>query len=286
MRRWTWLICGGLLLGSTTVASAESQDFYPPCTKTPTKGDQEAAEGAFKAGFGSYQEGDYSKAIMYWMDAYERDCTAHALLLNLANAHERMGDKQKAVHALEIYLKRAKEIPNRPTIERRVENLEAQIAAEAPAPEPKEDPAAKKPKDEPKPPPVEADDGVEGETSGGKSIVPWIVVGAGGVMTIVGGVVYLGGSSKVSDAEDVCPGRECPNTPEGQKALSDGDDGRSQMTVGGVLAGVGLAGVAGGLTWHFFFDNPDGGTDTAANKPMVQPTVRPDYAGVTVGGSF
>lgn len=285
MRRWTWLICGGLVLGSTTMASAQSADPYPPCTKTPTKGDQEAAEGAFKAGFGSYQEGDYNKAIMYWMDAYQRDCTAHALLLNLANAHERMGDKKKAVYALKVYLERAKDIPNRPQIERRVENLEALIASEAPPPPPPEaKPPETKPEDKPAPPPQ--DDGVKVETSGGKSIAPWIVVGASGALTLVGGLVYLGGNSKVKDSEDVCPDRVCPLTPEGQAAQSDGDDGRKQMTIGGVVAGVGLVGVAGGLAWHFFFDNPDPESGTAAPNTTMQPTFAPDYAGVTLGGSF
>lgn len=281
MRRWTWLICGGLMLGSTTTASGQEPEPYPPCTKTPTKGDQEAAEGAFKAGFGSYQEGDYSKAIMYWLDAYERDCTAHALLLNLANAYERMGDRKKTVHALKTYLERAKDVPNRPALERRVKNLEDQLAAEAPPPPP---PETKQPEKTPPPPPPK-DTGPEEETKGGKSIVPWIVVGAGGAITIVGGLVYLGGSSKVSDAEAVCPDRECPNTPEGQAAQSDGDDGRKSMTAGGVVAGIGLATVAGGLAWHFLWDNPDEGS-TAKPSTTLQPAMQPDYAGLTFSGTF
>lgn len=124
------------------------------------------------------------------------------------------------------------------------------------------------------------------KSSGGKSIAPWIVVGASGALTLVGGLVYLGGKSKVSDSEETCPDRVCPTTPEGQAAQSDGDDGRKQMTIGGVVAGVGLVGVAGGLAWHFFFDNPEGDSGTAKPNTTMQPTLGPDYAGVTLGGSF
>ena len=49
-------------------------------------------------------------------------------------------------------------------------------------------------------------------------IAPWIVVGAGGALTLVGGLVYLGGKSKVDDAEAICPGRVCPATEDGQSA--------------------------------------------------------------------
>jgi hypothetical protein len=106
------------MLGPVTlVAAGDASDPYPACTKQPSPADQEAAQGAFKAGFGSYQEGDYPKAILYWSDAYTRDCTAHALLLNLANAYERMGDKKATVQALEVYLERAKDLPNRPQLE-------------------------------------------------------------------------------------------------------------------------------------------------------------------------
>ena len=285
MRRWTWLICGGLLLGSTTIASADTADPYPACTKTPTKGDQEAAEGAFKAGFGSYQEGDYSKAIMYWTDAYQRDCTAHALLLNLANAHERMGNKKEAVRALKTYLERAEEVPNRTQLERRVENLEAQIAAEAPATKPDDTP--KPLPGDPQPDPSE-DGGVKVDSSGGKSIAPWIVVGVGGALSVVGGLVYVGGKNKVDDADAICPDREnCPTTEAGKAAKADGNDGRNQMTLGGAMVGVGLAGVAGGLAWHFFFDNPEPESEAAASpSTTLQPTLGPSYAGISLGGSF
>lgn len=277
MRRWTWLICSGLVLGSLGLNGSAAA--YPACTKTPTKADQEAAEGAFKAGFGSYQEGDYPKAIMYWEDAYRRDCTAHLLLLNLANAFERIPDKPKAVDALKAYLEVAGDIPNRAQLERRVENLEAQIAAEREAAAAK--PPEPTPVTEPPPPTTQPED----SSSTGKTITPWIVVGASGAVTIVGAVVFLGGSKKVSDAEEVCSDRKCPPTPAGQDARADGDDGRKQMTVGGIVMGVGLAGVAGGLVWHFL-EKPS--TDAASLKPRrtLQPTFTQDYAGLTLGGTF
>jgi len=277
IRPWSWWLSAAVAL-QTMSASADTQSPYPVCTKTPTKADQEAAEGAFKAGFGSYQEGDYDKAIMYWEDAYQRDCTAHALLLNLASVHEKKAQWAQAKIALEVYLERATDVPNRAQIERRIENLKAQIAAMDSTSKP---PAVAEP-----PPKPDGADETKEPSSEGKSIVPWIVVGAGGVISIVGVVLYAGGSSKVSDAESVCGNsRKCPNTPAGRQASIDGDDGRTQMTTGAIVTGVGLAGVAGGLVWHFFFDNPSSDSSVAP-RTRLQPAIGQGYTGLSLGGSF
>jgi hypothetical protein len=277
------------MLAPLTALGADGVQDYPPCVEQPSAANREAAEGAFKAGSGSYNEADYPKAILYWRDAYDRDCTAHLLLMNLANAFERMGDRKAAVHALRIYLERVPDAPNRAQLEKRIENLDKQIAAEKQAPvlaptesapvEPQQ--ATLEPQQAKLEPQQDA-----GSAKGGKSIAPWIVVGAGGAVTLVGALVYLGGSSKVSDAEKVCTsGRKCPPTDKGRAAQEDGDDGRQQMDIGGVLAGVGLAGIAGGLVWHFVFDKPSD-AKSASRSTTLQPDVSPGYAGVTFGGSF
>src|SRR5688500_20314045 len=94
------------------------------CTEEPQENNITAAKGAYQAGKASYKEADYERAITYWEDAYRRDCTAHALLLNLARAYELHGQKHQAVIALETYLIRKPDAPQRGQIERRIERSE------------------------------------------------------------------------------------------------------------------------------------------------------------------
>ena len=83
---------------------AEGVTQYAQCAHEPTETDLTAAKGAFQAGNASFDEADYPRAIVYWEDAYRRDCTAHALLLNLARAYELNGNKPQAVVALQTYI--------------------------------------------------------------------------------------------------------------------------------------------------------------------------------------
>ncbi len=274
MRRWTWLICGGLVLAPVAaVVAGDTTEAYPICEGEPSPAQRQAAQGAFQAGSGSYQEGEYTKAVEYWRDAYRRDCTAHMLLLNLANAYERLGDRRAAVLALKTYLERQKDITDRPMLEKRIKNLEDQIAAaEAASAKPSAAPPPASSSPAPAPAPTQT-----ATTTAGKSITPWIVVGAGGILTVVGVLTYAGGKSKVDDAEAACPDRVCADPAIQNK----GNDGREQMNLGGVLTGLGLAGVAGGLVWHFVFDKP-GNPSTG----RLAPAVAPGYAGMSYGGTF
>src|SRR5882724_283737 len=129
-----WLVAGIISLSSTTAFAADTKTPFPPCTTVPTESDRKAAQGAFAAGQGSFNEADYATAITYWRDAYRRDCTAHALLLNLARAYELKPDRPEAVNALETYLLRKPDAPDADQIRRRIDNLKSQMAASAPPP--------------------------------------------------------------------------------------------------------------------------------------------------------
>ncbi len=298
MRRFTWLICGALVVGVGTAVLADDSDSYSACASKPTDAERKAAQGAFAAGNGSFNEADYKTAIMYWRDAYRRDCTAHALLLNLARAYELHGDKRAAIVALRTYLERNPDPASRPQIERRIENLEAQLKStqsQAMAPMPDAgsaaQPAASVAPMTPSQPSVDGSGERTANVQPGsasdktsdqhRSVMPWIAVGAGGLLTIVGAIVYAGGSSKVSDAEGACPLRkEC--APD---VTDDGNSGRSQMTIGGVLAGVGVAALAGGLVWNFAFNDPRSST-TSAKRPTLVPNVGPGFGGLSVNAQF
>jgi tetratricopeptide (TPR) repeat protein len=290
---------------STSSAAAAGADpktgdpkaAFPPCTTTVTEADRKAAQGAFAAGQGSFNEADYQTAITYWRDAYRRDCSAHALLLNLARAYELKGDRGEAVNALETYLQRKPDVAEADQIRRRIENLKSQMAAEkpaAPAPAPPVMPV-------PAPavataPPITSAPSVAPaptdttETSQGRSPIPLVVASGGGVLGVVGAVVLASGVSKVQEAEKVCPTHKCADdVPGAGEAIELGNAGRQQQQIGGVLLGAGVAAVGGGLLWYFL-SSPSSDTSPktafSLRRAITTPAVGPGYAGISLGGSF
>lgn len=285
MRRWTYLLCGALVLGSFATMAAPEPQPYPICQGKPTEGDQRAAKSLFTAGQVSFNEADYRTAIQYWRDAYKRDCTAHLLLVNLARAYELAGDKRESVTALKLYLEREPKASDAPQIQRRIENLERDLAGPQPTATASGQHATPTPTSVgPQPTGTAAPTATGTSAPGGdapkRSIAPWIVVGAGGALTVVGLLVYAGGKSKVSEAEDKCP----THTDCSAEDTDLGEDGRKQANVGGALTWIGVAGVAGGLVWQFAFNKPK--PKPAAGLTNVGPTFGRGFTGLSLQGQF
>jgi hypothetical protein len=295
-----WLLSGTITLGSVAAFAADTKTAYPTCSTTPTDADRKAAQGAFTAGQGSFNEADYPTAIMYWRDAYRRDCTAHKLLLNLARAYELKGERAEAVGALETYLARKTDDPDAEQIQRRIQNLKAQLAPAAPTPAPAAMLA---------PAPVATTAAAEPQPTGPQAklnLPPLLVLGGGVVVAIIGGVVYAGGQSKISDSEKICPSRNCPSNPyaagTGQAKLwndanasliadaqSQGNAGVKQSNIGGVIAGVGLVAVISGGVWFLMTPRKpvaSAHTSTPGAITSIEPTITRGFAGVSLGGSF
>jgi tetratricopeptide (TPR) repeat protein len=292
-----WVVTGILTLSSAGAFAADSKVSFPPCTTAPTDADRKAAQGAFAAGQGSFNEADYATAITYWRDAYRRDCTAHALLLNLARAYELKGDRAEAIASLETYLQRKPDAPDADQIKRRIENLKAQQASAAPqptatatAPMPTSTGTGAMP---PPPPP-------ETGHSKGRSILPLVLLGGGGaVVGVVGAVMLSGGAAKVSEAEDECSKfstsgstRNCDVKahPQLQASIDKGNEGRSQETLGGVLIGVGVAAIGTGVILYLT-SAPSGSAQgpsgvTVAKNTQLTPAVSPSFAGFSLAGHF
>jgi hypothetical protein len=274
-----------LILTPVIVVAQEQVKPYEECTREPTEGDVGAAKGAFQAGQAAFNEADYPKAITYWEDAFRRDCTANALLLNLARAYELNGQKRQGVVALQTYLQREPNSPQRDQIQRRIDVLNNQIAAATPtaAPTATTTPTATPTSTGPVQPDTPPDSG------GKKPLVPLIVAGVGGAVAIVGGILYLGAASDVKEIEDRCGGgRKCENEAD----ITAGNDARDRQTVAGIitLGGVGIA--VGGLVWYLVSE-PEG-AQTAKNRgrqvtkraPRVAPAFAPGFAGLGVSGTF
>jgi tetratricopeptide (TPR) repeat protein len=252
-----------------------------------SKGDVDRAHTVFLSGKQYLDESNYDKAISYFDDAYSIDCSVHAILPIIATAYERKGDKGEAVRALEEYLRRSPNAPDREHIERRIKNLSDQLSHAEPAasataassagtapaapppsatPEPSATPAAA---------PTEQPASVS-PPSHSRSPGPWILTGVGGAATITGIVVWIVGHGDISTAETACNGR----TGCQPSVASQGNSGRRLETAGAVVGGVGLATLAGGLVW-LLLQKP-------AESPaaFVSPVVAPGYAGITMGSSL
>ncbi|HEY6077705.1 MAG TPA: hypothetical protein VIW29_02820 [Polyangiaceae bacterium] len=270
------------------LASAEEPTkTYPDCGREPTDAEVAAAKGAFQAGNASFNEADYARAIDYWEDAYRRDCTANPLLLNLARAYELAGRKRQAVVALETFLAREPNSGEKDQINRRVDVLKKKIAEEDAAVAALPPPAATgaaaangagNAPVEPAPAPQAR-----------RSVGPWIVIGVGGVATLVGIGGLTTNKKKLDEATAECGagGRaEC----DSQEAIDKGNDARTAMNVSGVLLGVGLAAVAGGVVWAVL----DGKRVAKANAASAErgrrltllPMLGPKFSGVSLSGSF
>jgi hypothetical protein len=278
-----WLLGSAVVLAPALAHAEDEPKPYPECTKAPSDAETAAAKGAYQAGNASFDEADYPRAITYWEDAYRRDCTANLLLKNLARAYELYGQKRQAVVALETYIVREPTTGDKDQIQRRIEVLKKQIAAEKAAPPP----TGATPPVAPVVPvtttPTEPEPSPTAHT-GKRPIAPLIVAGAGGVVLIVGVVVYAGGAKDVKHYEDLCPSHNCTGT----DAVANQDaanKARTKKITGGVVTGVGAAVLAGGLIWYFVQPRS---TETTGSllKPNVTPALTPGYAGLALSGAF
>ncbi len=280
------------------LAQSGSAGYPAACDpKTVSKSDVDRAHTVFLSGKGFLDESNYDKAISYFKDAYSIDCSVHAILPIIATAYERKGDKASAVTALQEYLKRVPNASDREVVERRIKNLQDQMstAVVASAPTASASATASAPPSATASAPVAPPSATAIPTSsatatpppesGGHSVAPWIVVGIGGAAVVAGVVLYAVGAPQISDAENTCPppSHTCPPTAKGSSAISEGNNGRTLETVGVVMGSVGLAGVAGGLIWHFLEPT---GSSSPPSGAGVAPVVAPGYAGLTFGGKF
>jgi hypothetical protein len=281
MRRSGWVFLGVLSVGVPALAAAGEGGAFPSCgSRAPTADDVAAAKKTFELANRYLGEADYDRAIRYYLDAYRTDCTAHKLLGYVARAHELKGEREEAVRALEVYLERSPKADDRATVERRIANLKAQLAAAPPEPTPPPAPASSV---APAPPPAEERPPVQRADAppphGGPSFLPWVVVGVGLTTAAAGGALYGFGTSQVNDAEAACGGFEgCLPA-----VAAKGNGGRDLQIVGVTMLAAGGAAVASGLVWRWLTRRPE--SHGAAPFRLV-PAVGVVSAGVTVDACF
>jgi tetratricopeptide (TPR) repeat protein len=236
----------------------------------------DAAKGLHKAAQQYYAKARYDRAIASWSDAYNFDCRAHRLLINIGNAYEKLGQTDKAIEAFETYLVRAGDGAD-PTIADKVENLKQLAAKPDPQPQPKPDPT---PKPGPKPDP----NGNDGKTNGGgPGALPWVVVGIGAATTIAGAVLLGVGTKKISDAEVICPDHDSCND---ESARSLGNEGLGLQNAGAAVLAIGVVAVGAGLVWFFVSDSGDDPGSAKAGALLPSLVVTPGFIGAGLQGRF
>ena len=156
---------GALAAISTSLVLATASARASDCAE-PEPGAVEAAKGLHRAAEVYFAEERFAEAIDAWRLAYELDCKAHRLLVNIGKAEDEAGHVEEAIEAYETYLERDDDPEIAPGV--RVE-LAALRKAPRVAPAPPE-------------PPVLADEA---------RIGPYVAAGVGGALAVAG-VAMLG----------------------------------------------------------------------------------------------
>ena len=287
------LAVGATLIAGIALAQEPQNPFDIECNRTATPEEVEGARGAHQAARQFYDQADYQRSIQYWRDVFKFDCNAIGTLINLANAYEKLGDRQNAIFALEAYIKRMKLADPTAVVskfETKVQNLKqlqqdqadaaASAAASASAAAPR--PSAMTPP----PPPSATTPPIMVKPYGA---APGVTIGLGAAVMVVGGILIPVGLGKIDEAGCTAKPNDansfvCPSPDAEALAQS----GQTLVPAGKVALGVGAAAFVGGLIWEFVANKPQ---PTAADKPAtgrirVSPTFGPGTSGAMIHGTF
>lgn len=280
-------------LGSVLTLLNTSQDLawadeastvpaYPACTTTADDAALQAARGAFEAGKAAFNEADYARAIIYWEDAFRRDCSATLLLKNLGRAYEANTQYTHAVVAFTTFLEREPNAEDRAELEAQIEHLKNRSAVPAtpqpaaptaPAPQAKRAPPAA-----PAPTPTTEEEygypARSASTNEAPSVVgPIVLASVGAAAAVTGGVLWWGARQDEVEAEKACPSRMgCPVEVENL-----GNDAIDRQLRWGLLAGGGLILLGGGVAWYLL---------QPSETTALVPQVGPHFAGLHLNGRF
>lgn len=287
------LAAAASLVGGLALAQAPQNPFAGECNREATPEEVEGARGAHQAAKQFYERAEYARAIQYWRDVFRFDCNAIGTLLNIANAYERLGDRENAIFALETYVKRVPEGTDTTKIVTRIQNLkelqsQAAAAASASASAAAPPPSATTPP----PPPSATTPPVMVKPYG---VGPGVTVGIGAAAIVAGGILIPVGKLRVDEVTGICKekaGQPAGSDPvylcDNQALIDKAESGQSMVIAGKVAMGIGAAAFIGGLVWEFVGNQP---VPQEAGKPAtgrvhISPTISPSQTGVMIHGTF
>lgn len=274
-------------------ANTHTAKEYPPCTEKADDAAVQAARGAFEAGKAAFNETDYPRAILYWEDAFRRDCSAVLLLKNLARAYEAHAQYPEAAVALRTYLTRAPDAEDKAELEAQLQAIEAKIAdtkaKQPPGPAPSSatrpatsashaghngTPDANATASE-SPEEFATESPAESPTNTSK-VVAGVIAGTGAAVAMASAVFWFDANAQEKKANEVCPVREECTSPEATRLGNEAIDDQQRWAI---VGGVGAALVAGGIIWYL-------AAPSEADDAGLSPQLGPDYAGVTWTSGF
>lgn len=234
------LMLAGSLWGAQAIAAGTGD-----ADRAVSEEDDKRARELFIKADKMYGEGDYEGSLEAFSEAYELSGRA-ALLYNMANAHERLGEYDKALARLRTYLPHAPK-HQQAMLEKRMQSLQLRAdeqrakeeEAKAKAEEQKEEKAA------------EGDDGSQApiDTEAGKSKPPYLgyaLIGAGALGLGLGTYFGLQARDARAEAQDLCP-----DVNGAQRCTADARDAidrdRSQSLKADLGFGLGLAAATVGV---------------------------------------
>ncbi|HVZ33427.1 MAG TPA: tetratricopeptide repeat protein [Polyangiaceae bacterium] len=256
-------------LPAASAAPAAAPASAEACA-TPSPTDVEAAKNAYRSGQTAFSEGDYERAVVLWTDAYSHDCTAHALLLNLATAQELSGHPERAIEALQRFDERLPGSPYVAANTKRISRLQ-----KVPAVRPRARP-------EPPPPPCPAPATLRTSDASEVTIPIALAVG-GGALALTGGILYAEARAAESSAAHRCSSgaNQCSNVGD----VVDGERARSRAQTAGWLTGAGLVTLTTGLVWHFLIPSKSSELSSGASL-QTDADISPGALRMSVSGRF
>lgn len=283
-------------LGVSVWLAVAAVSVAPSVAAAQPVGADEEARQLFQDGRRQYDAGQFEEALRSFRRAYVLS-NRFGLLYNVGQTALRMGRDAEALDAFEAFLRQAPDDDaNRAEVTERVRMLRTMVPQSGTTttttttttePETTEPEATEPEATEPATTEPEATATTSTTTStaavdaggGGPSAVPWIVVGAGAAVAIVGAVL-LGVAS--SDAARVTGATDGATWSE----LSGVADGASSMwTAGQVMVGVGAAVLAAGVVWGVVDLTSSGGSGERA-EARTRTRLRVGLGSIGLEGSF
>jgi hypothetical protein len=279
------LVTSASLMAGLALAQNPQNPFAGECNRTATQEEVDGARGAHQAAKQFYERAEYARAIQYWRDVFNFDCNAIGTLINIANAYERLGDRQNAIFALEAYIKRVPEGTDVSKIEARVQNLkelQAQAASSASA---APSATAATSSTTPPPPTSATTPPIMVKPHG---VAPFVTVGIGAAAVVVGAIMIPIGKGNVDDAGCSASGKPGVGWCNDQAAVDLATSGNTTIRAGSVVLGIGAAAVVGGLAWEFLANAPapQKSDKPATGRVRFSPTFGPGMNGAVVHGTF
>jgi tetratricopeptide (TPR) repeat protein len=270
------VVVAAWLVGAAAVSSAAAQGSH----------DEQKARIHFEAGRLHYDQGRFAEAEREFTLAYELSGNA-ALLYNLFLVHRDAARMDKAVQALEEYLEKVPDQPNRAGLQARLEAMKAKLEAErsrSPSgPAGAADPTTPGAPGDPSPAHAHGAAPEPVDTpparSGGVPIGAVVTMAAGGALVLGAVVTGVMAKSAESDFHEGCPTRTaCDPALESTR-----DKARRLGLITDVLWITGAVAAVGGLVWLLV---GKGGSGETREPPPVAFGCGPGGCGVAYERAF